>query len=83
MDDFSKVILFVPAGTKSKYESTDGRKRFHHIVEGSPAHVDEGLQVENDVSTIYNLNGHRIVSPQRGINIVRTKDGKIKKVLVK
>lgn len=83
VNDFSKVILFVPVGTKSKYESTEGWNKFHHIVEGSPTHVDEGLQVENDISTIYNISGHRITSPQRGINIVRTKDGKIKKVLVK
>ena len=83
MDDFSKVTLVVPAGTKSKYESTDGWKRFSRIVENNPSHVDEGLQVENDISTVYNLSGHRIASPKHGINIVRMRNGKTKKVLVK
>jgi hypothetical protein len=31
----------------------------------------------------YNINGHRISSPQRGINIVRMSDGTTRKVLVK
>ncbi len=32
---------------------------------------------------VYDLNGRRIASPQRGVNIVRTKDGKMKKVVVR
>ena len=36
---------------------------------------------KNDV--IYNLQGHRLSEPQRGVNIIRHTDGTIRKVLVK
>ena len=32
---------------------------------------------------IYNMNGHCLVTPQRGINIIRMKDGTVRKVVVK
>ena len=31
----------------------------------------------------YSIDGKRIVTPQRGLNIIRTSDGKMKKVVVK
>ena len=39
--------------------------------------------VENEKATMYNLNGVRQQSTQRGINIVKTKDGTTRKVVVK
>ena len=37
---------------------------------------------EADVPTIYNLQGHRLQTMQKGLNIIRTKDGKTKKVML-
>ena len=36
---------------------------------------------EADVPAIYNLQGHRLQTMQKGLNIIRTKDGKTKKVM--
>lgn len=36
---------------------------------------------EADVPAIYNIQGHRLQTMQKGLNIIRTKDGKIKKVM--
>ena len=38
---------------------------------------------EDEVVKRYNINGQRIIVPQKGVNIIRTSDGKVKKVLVK
>ena len=64
------------------------------VPETMPAHdivilVDEtdavlNIQGENnDNIKIYDLNGHRLASPQKGINIIRKKDGTSRKVLIK
>ena len=37
---------------------------------------------EVDVPAIYNLQGHRLQTMQKGLNIIRTKDGKTKKVML-
>lgn len=37
---------------------------------------------EADVPAIYNLQGHRLQTLQKGLNIIRTKDGKTKKVML-
>ena len=37
---------------------------------------------EADVPAIYNLQGHRLQTTQKGLNIIRTKDGKTKKVML-
>lgn len=37
---------------------------------------------EADVPAIYNLQGHRLQTMQKGLNIIRTKDGKTKKVML-
>ena len=61
---------------------------------GSDVSVVFGKQIDTAINTlttaddntyveIYNLGGVRIQHLQRGINIVRTADGKVKKVLVK
>ena len=64
------------------------------VPETMPAHdivilVDETDAVLNiqgekkDNIKIYDLNGHRLASPQKGINIIRHGDGTSRKVLVK
>lgn len=79
------ATLYVPSGTKAKYEATDGWRDFKNIVENDLLKIDDGLLVDtgNDIVNVYDLNGHRITSPQRGVNIVRMKDGTVRKVLVK
>ena len=83
-NEFTTATLYVPAGTKEKYESTPTWNKFANIVEG----------IENDVKSVetdakaeeterYNIGGQRINSPQKGLNIVKMSDGTTRKVVVK
>ena len=63
------------------------------VPETMPAHdvilqVDETDIIENLIPSlageeVYDLNGRRIVRPQKGVNIIRMSDGTTKKVMVK
>ena len=82
--EFTTATLYVPTGTKAKYESTPAWNMFTNIVEG----------IENDVKSVetdakaeeterYNIGGQRINSPQKGLNIVKMSNGTTRKVVVK
>ncbi len=65
-------------------ESADGTLKIYGIEVDSKTNGIESLEVsQDDIATIYNLNGHRINSLQRGINIIRMNDGTVRKVVVK
>ena len=76
------------------YDDYGLRIKWSDVPETMPAHdivilVDEtdavlNTQGENkDDIKIYDLNGHRLASPQKGINIIRYSDGTSRKVLIK
>lgn len=59
------------------------------IIYGKAKEIIDGLDSEErrvknkeDIK-IYDLNGHRLATPQKGINIIRKKDGTTRKVLIK
>ena len=83
-DEFTTATLYVPAGTKLKYESTPAWNKFANIVEGIENAVKS---VETDAKAEeterYNVGGQRISSPQKGLNIVKMSDGTTRKVVVK
>ena len=84
INDFTSATLNVPAGTKSKYESTPAWNKFANIVEGIENAVKS---VETDAKAEeterYNVGGQRINSPQKGLNIVKMSDGTTKKIMCK
>ena len=65
--------LYVPKGTKSKYESTKGWKDFVHIKEGMPAKINIVENTKDNKTVIYDLNGVRLSEPKKGINIINGK----------
>ena len=79
------ATLYVPSGTKAKYEATKGWWAFKNIAEDDLLKIndDQFVNTGNEIVNVYNLNDHHITSPQRGVNIVRMKDGTVRKVLVK
>lgn len=81
-DVFSDITLsqtlFVPKGTKKKYESTSGWNKFRNIVEFDPSGINTILMDKNTDNPIYNLSGQQLSAPQKGINIIGGK-----KVIVK
>ena len=76
--------LYVPTGTKSKYEQTTGWSQFKNIDE-----FEVQLPTEVSIPTWeptmerFTLDGLRVDEQRRGLLIVRQGDGKIKKVLRK
>ena len=77
--DKSGCTLYVPAGAKETYASTDGWGEFANIVEFEPASIN-GVKSENvnRKGVCYDLQGRIIENPTNGIYII---DGK--KVLVR
>ena len=83
-DEFTTATLYVPAGTKEKYESTPAWNKFANIVEGienAVKSVETDAQAEETVR--YNVGGQRISSPQKGLNIVKMSDGTTRKIMCK
>lgn len=68
------ATLYVPTGTKAKYETTDGWKEFPNIVEMDETGVNDVRSKRSEVrDDIYNLNGQRINTPKRGLYILNGK----------
>ena len=72
------ATLYVPNGTIDKYKATEGWWDFKNIVEGVPSGI-KGVHLDSDKDyPVYDINGRRLETPQRGINIINGK-----KVVVK
>ena len=78
----STCTLHVPTGCKESYASADPWRYFKNIVEEDLTGIEE-MEMKSQDAAYYNLNGQRITQLQRGINIVRYKDGTSRKMLVK
>lgn len=70
--EYEGQTLYVPAGTKAKYEATDGWKDFRNIVEmeNDPSGVASVFTEEDGHGVIYNFSGQRFTTPHRGLNII-------------
>ena len=80
----ANATLYVPIGCKAAYEAEGFWNEFKEIIETDDfetgiSHVSE----DNPVMEVYTIDGKRIVGLQRGMNIIRTKDGKTRKVYAK
>ena len=82
---FSTATLYVPFGTKSTYEATYAWNQFQNIVEMEDISTDirSTCNKLTEQTEIYNLQGHRLDSPKKGLNIIRMSDGTTKKIVVK
>ena len=85
--NIESATLYVPAASLEAYKSTKPWSGFGTIVGLTEDEIDAvedvqaaGVAAEADR---YDLQGHIIAKPQKGINIIRTSDGTTRKVLVK
>jgi hypothetical protein len=68
-ETYENATLYVPTGSKSKYEATTGWSRFKTIIEGSPTAI-QSIRQRNFEEPAYDLQGHRLNgSRQKGIYI--------------
>ena len=67
-DIYQNATLYVPKGTRELYMATDGWNRFLNIVEYGATGISS-VRSASDSKAIYNINGHRLASPQKGIYI--------------
>ena len=83
-DDVVKMFatLYVPTGTKAKYEATEGWKDFANIVESEALGITRVI-LDGTVNQIDSLDGRKTNEPKSGLNIFRMNDGKVKKVVVR
>ena len=87
--DFDHVVLHVPVGSKDAYDAANTWMFFKNIVEFDPNNMGDptgiGLQTveETGENTFFSADGKQLQSPQRGLNIVRQKNGTSVKVVVK
>ena len=87
--DFDHVVLHVPMGCKDAYAAANTWSYFKNIVEFDPSNMSDptgiGLQAVETTggNTYYSADGKQLQSPQRGMNIVRQKNGTSVKVVVK
>ena len=70
--DWDNVVLFVPKGTKKKYENTGGWTVFKQIIEmdEQPTAVLEMKEETRKSEQIYDTEGRRLNNLQKGINIM-------------
>ena len=81
---FTDAILYVPKGTKAKYEAADGWKNFKEIIEmDGETGIGTIINAKQGIIDYYNLDGHKTTTPNKGINIIKMPDGSVRKVVVK
>lgn len=84
LDDINKwnCTLEIPVGSKATYQAAPQWKEFFFMEEGTTG-VGRTGNVQSTIENCYDLNGRRLVQPQKGLNILRMNDGTVKKVMVK
>ena len=81
--DLGNCTLYVPQGTEQDYFLADGWGDFGNIVEYDPTGIDK-VTTSTDAKELsrYSVNGQRLATPTKGLNIVKYSDGSVKKVAV-
>lgn len=83
IEQFQKIVVYIPKGSKAKYESAEGWDNFWNFKEFDPTGIDN-INTKNKCDNIYyDLNGVRLDVPKHGLNIIKAGDGTTKKVMVK
>ena len=63
--------------------SDERYEEIKEIVEIDPSGIDQIMSDGQNNATIFTLDGKRMNKPQKGMNIIRMKDGTTRKVVVK
>lgn len=76
------VTLYVPVSSLDKYRNTEPWRNFKHII-GIDSSEIFAVSADLKISDIFNLRGNKINNINKGLNIIRSNNGKTKKVIKK
>ncbi len=82
---FSKdCVVYVPKGMLQTYKSSIWGTYFKEIVEYDATGIDD-VSISSTAKPLsrYSVNGQRLTSPTKGLNIVKYSDGSVRKEMVK
>lgn len=81
--DKEKCIVSVPKGCYYAYSHAEQWWDFKHINDDYSAILSSYVDNQDGSDMIYSINGYRIPSLQKGLNILRTTDGTTRRVVMK
>jgi hypothetical protein len=86
-NSMDNVFLYVPENLLEAYRSSEelpwSAFKKENIIATDPSTISGIHLFSSTKETYYSLEGHRLTSPQKGINIIRQSDGTTKKIIVK
>jgi len=89
VSNYTEATLHVPANAVDAYKSAEGWQNFGNIValtdeDPKPTGVSTMEYAPMTTNkTIYDLQGHQLAQPKKGLNIIKMSDGTTKKVIIK
>lgn len=69
-ETYSSAVLTVAKGGLARAKATEPWCNFTNIVEESEDAIQERSTTNHQSITVYDLHGHRLASPAKGINII-------------
>lgn len=78
-EDKNNLTIYVPKGTKEKYDNAEGWGEFYNIEEmDNPSAIEnvEANKKQKRITKVYTIDGKQIVAPQSGLYIIKDSDGK-------
>lgn len=79
----STCTIHVPIGTLAQYKDADGWMDFANIVEDIASGIENPEISMNSSFEIYTIDGMKINTLQKGINIIKMSNGTTRKVVIK
>ena len=77
-------ILYVPLGTKALYYDSTWGDCFDNIVEYDVDGINDAITAEQSEEVArYSADGQRLSAPAQGLNVVKYRDGSVRKVMVR
>lgn len=89
VSNYTEATLHVPANAVDAYKSAEGWQNFGSIValtddDPKPTAISAMEYAPTTYNkAIYDLQGHQLAQPKKGLNIIRMSDGTTKKVVIK
>ena len=80
---YSKATLYVPVGSLSKYQTADTWSLFSKMKEGEPSGIQTTVSALSIGYEYYTVGGVQTNGMQRGLTIIKSKDGTARKVIRK